>query len=199
MSGRMIDAILLALLGIILLAMLVLALGVGRPRPAGANVTAAPPPTPVAPSPNAVQPLTPGTGPTSPPPEITPVAPGTSPPPGLALPGAPDQAAPPRPALPSGEVALSRVSFAYANGVGACNIPLLPWQHIAVSPDLLATYGCGATVRVTLAEPVAGRSTITAVVADRMGPAMERAINIFVAPTEPALQYGVTEGSLAAP
>jgi len=90
------------------------------------------------------------------------------------------------------------VSFAFANGVGACNIPLQPWRHVAVSPDLMATYGCGVTVRVTLTEPVAGRTTVTAVIADLMGPALNR-INIFVAPDEPALQYGVVAGSIASP
>ncbi|MBS3966814.1 MAG: hypothetical protein KGZ60_06155 [Truepera sp.] len=190
MSGRLIDTILLALLGIILLAILVLAFGVGRPRPAE---VAAPPAAaaPTAPALEAVQPLPPGGAPQSP--HASPL------PPVVPTPTAPDAAAVQRPPLPVGEVALSRVTFAFANGVGACNIPLQPWQHVAVSPDLMATYGCGAAVRVTLAEPVAGRTTVTAVIADLMGPAMNRAINIFVAPDEPALEYGVVAGSLASP
>lgn len=193
MSGRLIDTILLALLGIIMLAILVLAFGVGRPRPAE---VAAPPAAaaPTAPPLEAVQPLPPGGAP-QPSPQVSP-SPPLTPSPATATP--PDTAAQ-RPPLPAGEVPLSRVSFAFANGVGACNIPLQPWQHVAVSPDLMATYGCGAAVRVTLAEPVAGRTTVTAVVADLMGPAMTRAINIFVAPDEPALEYGVVAGSLASP
>ena len=187
MSGRLIDTILLALLGIILLAILVLAFGVGRPRPA--EVAASPAAAaPAAPTLEAVQPLPPGGAQL----QTTPVTTPPTPPPPIAP-------SPPNPIPPAGEVALSRVSFAFANGVGACNIPLQPWQHVAVSPDLMATYGCGAAVRVTLAEPVAGRTTVTAVVADLMGPAMNRAINIFVAPDEPALQYGVVAGSLASP
>ena len=191
MSGRLIDTILLALLAVILLAILVLAFGVGRPRPAE---VAAPPAAiaPTAPALEGVQPLPPG--------GVQQPSPTASPAPPLApTPTAPEPTTPPRPPLPAGEVALSRVSFAFANGVGACNIPLQPWQHVAVSPDLMATYGCGAAVRVTLAEPVAGRNTVTAVIADLMGPSMTGAINIFVAPDEPALQYGVVAGSLASP
>ncbi len=56
MSGRLIDTVLLALLGLILLAILVLAFGVGRPRPA----EVATPPVAAAPPLEAVQPLPPG-------------------------------------------------------------------------------------------------------------------------------------------
>ena len=40
--------------------------------------------------------------------------------------------------------ALSRIGFNFATGQeGACGVPLEPWQHVAVSRDLLAEYGCG--------------------------------------------------------
>ena len=63
-----------------------------------------------------------------------------------------------------------------------------------MSRDLLAEYGCGARVTVTLPEPVNGREEVTAVVADTMGPAAQKTVNIYVAPDEPAFDYGLLEG-----
>ncbi len=97
--------------------------------------------------------------------------------------------------LPTGTEALSRIGFNFATGQeGACSIPLEPWQHVAVSRDLLAEYGCGAQVTVTLPEPVNGREEVTAVIADTMGPAAQQTVNIYVAPDEPAFDYGLLEG-----
>ena len=97
--------------------------------------------------------------------------------------------------LPTGTEALSRIGFNFGTGQeGACSIPLEPWQHIAVSRDLLAEYGCGARVTVTLPEPVNGREEVTAVIADTMGPAAQQTVNIYVAPDEPAFDYGLLEG-----
>ncbi len=96
---------------------------------------------------------------------------------------------------PLEESALSRIGFNFATGQeGACSIPLEPWQHVAVSRDLLAEYGCGAQVTVTLPEPINGREEVTATVADTMGPAAQRSVNIYVAPDEPAFDYGLLEG-----
>ena len=97
--------------------------------------------------------------------------------------------------LPTGTEALSRIGFNFATGQeGACSIPLEPWQHIAVSRDLLAEYGCGARVTVTLPEPINGREEVTAVIADTMGPAAQQTVNIYVSPDEPAFDYGLLEG-----
>ncbi|WMT56958.1 hypothetical protein [Truepera radiovictrix] len=92
---------------------------------------------------------------------------------------------------------LERVGFAFGAGsVGACGVPLQPWQHVAVSRDLLERYGCGATVEITLAESVAGRERVVAQVGDTMGAELSGTVNIFVAEDEPAFEYGVTEGTL---
>ena len=97
--------------------------------------------------------------------------------------------------LPTGTEALSRIGFNFATGQeGACSIPLEPWQHVAVSRDLLAEYGCGAQVTVTLPEPINGREEVTAVIADTMGPDAQRTVNIYVASDEPAFDYGLLEG-----
>ena len=97
--------------------------------------------------------------------------------------------------LPTGTEALSRIGFNFATGQeGACSIPLEPWQHVAVSRDLLAEYGCGAQVTVTLPEPINGREEVTAVIADTMGPDAQQTVNIYVAPDEPAFDYGLLEG-----
>jgi 3D (Asp-Asp-Asp) domain-containing protein len=101
---------------------------------------------------------------------------------------------------PQGAVeSLERVGFAFGAGnVGACGVPLQPWQHVAVSRDLLERYGCGATVEITLAESVAGRERVVAQVGDTMGAELTGTVNIFVAEDEPAFEYGVTEGTLRA-
>ena len=91
--------------------------------------------------------------------------------------------------------ALARIGFNFATGQeGACGVPLEPWRHVAVSRDLLAEYGCGAQVTVTLPEPINGREEVTATVADTMGPAAQRTVNVYVAPDEPAFDYGLLEG-----
>lgn len=93
--------------------------------------------------------------------------------------------------------ALERVGFAFVTGsVGACGVPLQPWQHVAVSRDLLDRYGCGASVEVTLSESVAGRERVVAQIGDTMGAEITGTVNIFVGPDEPALEYGVLEGRL---
>lgn len=97
------------------------------------------------------------------------------------------------------EERLERVGFAFVtSSMGACGVPLQPWQHVAVSRDLLDRYGCGATVVVTLADEVAGRQQVTAQIGDTMGAEIAGTVNIFVAQDEPALEYGVTEGALRA-
>jgi len=100
---------------------------------------------------------------------------------------------------PAEEVSLERVGFAFVTGsMGACGVPLEPWQHVAVSRDLLERYGCGATVNLTLEDEVAGRRQVTARIADTMGAEIQNTVNIFVAQDEPALEYGVTTGALSA-
>ncbi len=101
--------------------------------------------------------------------------------------------------LAGGEERLERVGFAFVTGsMGACGVPLQPWQHVAVSRDLLDRYGCGATVELTLSDEVAGRQQVRAQIGDTMGAEIAGTVNIFVAQDEPALEYGVTEGTLRA-
>jgi len=99
--------------------------------------------------------------------------------------------------VPSGTVGLERVGFSYVTGgAGACGIVLEPWQHIAVSRELLDAYGCGAQVTVTLDDPADGRSSFTAVVADTMNPQFSRTANVYVGTDEDAFAYGLTSGSV---
>lgn len=98
----------------------------------------------------------------------------------------------------SGPAGLGRVGFSFVTGgAGACGIVLEPWTHVAVSRELLDAYGCGAEVTVDLDEPKDGRTTVQAIVADTMNPAFSRTVNIYVGEDEPALQYGLTTGTIA--
>jgi hypothetical protein len=106
----------------------------------------------------------------------------------------------PRPTDLEGAIALDQIGFDYARGnVGACNIPLEPWQHVAVSRDLLRDYGCGTQVIVLLPETIGGRDQVIATVADTMSPSVQRTVNIFISPDEPALQYGLLDAGQFAP
>lgn len=98
--------------------------------------------------------------------------------------------------VPEGTFDLERVGFSFAGVMGACSVVLEPWRHVAVSRDILAKYPCGSEVTIDLDEPVAGRSSFRAVVGDTMNPSNVRTVNIYVAPDEPALQYGVAAGRL---
>ncbi len=101
--------------------------------------------------------------------------------------------------LPAGRIQLERVGFSYATGAaGACGFELEPWEHVAVSRDMLAAYGCGATVNIRLADEVNGLTEFDAVIGDTMNPVHSRTVNVYVGEDEPALQYGVTSGSLEA-
>ena len=99
--------------------------------------------------------------------------------------------------MPTGTVGLERVGFSYVTGgVGACGITLEPWQHVAVSRELLDAYGCGAEVTVSLDDPADGRSSFRAVVADTMNPQFSRTANVYVGTDEDAFAYGLTTGSV---
>lgn len=108
--------------------------------------------------------------------------------------GTPDEAAAEPPS--ANAIPLERIGFSYAGVVGACNVELEPWQHVAVSRDILERYPCGSEVTVVLDETVAGRRSVRATVADTMGPTAERTANIYIDPSEPAAEYGVTTGRL---
>lgn len=115
------------------------------------------------------------------------------------LPVEPDVPVLPPRTLAAGEVPLERVGFSWVTGgAGACGMILEPWEHVAVSRELLADLGCGAAVTVHLDEPVAGRSSIDAIIGDTMNPTHSFTVNIYVDEDEPALQYGVAAGSLEA-
>lgn len=112
---------------------------------------------------------------------------------------APPVTPPPPRILPDGSVELERVGFSYVTGgAGACSVVLEAWLHVAVSRDLLAEYGCGATVSVTLDDPAGGRSEVQAVIGDTMNPVHSNTVNVYVGQDEDALSYGVTTGTLTA-
>lgn len=111
-------------------------------------------------------------------------------------PEVPAALAPPVP--DAGPAELGRVGFSFVTGgAGACGIVLEPWTHVAVSRELLDAYGCGAEVTVTLDDPKDGRTTVAAIVADTMNEAFSRTVNLYVGQDEPALQYGLTSGTIA--
>lgn len=99
--------------------------------------------------------------------------------------------------VPPGPVRIQRIGFSFVTGgAGACGVVLEPWRHVAVSRELLAAYGCGAEVSITLEEEKGGRQQFDAVIGDTMNPSFSRTVNIYVGEDEPALQYGVTSGTL---
>jgi hypothetical protein len=107
-----------------------------------------------------------------------------------------EEASPPAP-LPEGTIDLERVGFSFVTGgTGSCNIVLEPWQHVAVSLDLREKYPCGSEITITLDEEVGGRTSFTAIVADSIRNA-ERTVNVYVGTDEPALEYGIKDGSLS--
>jgi len=69
---------------------------------------------------------------------------------------------------------------------------------VAVSRDLLASYGCGAQVRVTIDEGAGGRSVLEGIIADTMNPSFTRTVNIYVGTDENAFSYGLTAGTFEA-
>ena len=110
-------------------------------------------------------------------------------------PTVPAAQAPPVPE--SGPAELGRIGFSFVTGgAGACGIVLEPWTHVAVSRELLAAYGCGAEVTLTLDDPKDGRSTVAAIVGDTMNESFSRTVNIYVGQDEPALAYGLTSGTI---
>lgn len=99
--------------------------------------------------------------------------------------------------VPPGPVRIQRIGFSFVTGgPGACGVVLESWRHVAVSRELLAAYGCGAEVSITLEEEKGGRRQFDAVIGDTMNPSFSRTVNIYVGEDEPALQYGVTSGTL---
>ena len=102
------------------------------------------------------------------------------------------------PGTPPGTTEVERIGFAYATGSeGACGVPLTAWSFVAVSRDLLTAYPCGTAVTLTLDDEIAGRREVIAQVGDTMGADIANTVNIFVGEGEPALEYGVTQGSLS--
>lgn len=99
--------------------------------------------------------------------------------------------------VPPGPVLLERVGFSFVTGgAGACGVVLEPWRHVAVSRELLAAYGCGADITIVLDEAKDGRREFDAVIGDTMNPSFSRTVNVYVGEDEPALEYGVTSGTL---
>jgi hypothetical protein len=168
--------------------------------PAGSQVTpvdpAGSPVTPVDPARSPVTPVDPATSasPSTPPANDGEAAPDD------ATAGTPAAAAPPPEprVVPEGSVALERIGFSYVTGgPGACGVVLEAWVHVAVSRDLLATYGCGTEVLVTLDDPAGDRSEVVGVIGDTMNPSFERTVNVYVGEDEDAFAYGLTTGVFA--
>jgi hypothetical protein len=158
--------------------------------PAGSQVT------PVDPAGSPVTPVDPATSasPSTPPANDGEAAPDD------ATAGTPAAAAPPPEprVVPEGSVALERIGFSYVTGgPGACGVVLEAWVHVAVSRDLLATYGCGTEVLVTLDDPAGDRSEVVGVIGDTMNPSFERTVNVYVGEDEDAFAYGLTTGVFA--
>ena len=100
-------------------------------------------------------------------------------------------------AVPEGAIELERIGFSYVTGsVGACNITLEPWKHIAVSRDIRETYPCGSELTVRFETPIDGRSSFSGIVADTMNPSKVKTVNVYVETQELALAYGITDGIL---
>lgn len=210
MRQRVIDGALLAGLVLVAFAIMWTLFTLGRDRPERATAPA-PAPAPTAPAAGAggaVEPLAPNRAPDpgsadaadagtpSAPADLAgeaPDAPTTE----DAATDAPDAPEAPREPLPPGAVPLERIGFSYVTGgPGACGVVLEPWKHVAVSRDILAELGCGAEVTVELDDPAGGRSRVQAVVGDTMNPVHARTVNVYVGTDEPALEYGVTAGTL---
>jgi hypothetical protein len=128
-----------------------------------------------------------------------PEAPAAAAPPAAApaVPGQPPGGAEAAATVPGGTVDLERIGFSFVTGgPGACGVVLEAWTHVAVSRDLLAAYGCGARVRVTLADAAGDRSSFEGVVGDTMNPQFARTVNVYVGEDEPAFEYGLTSGTI---
>jgi hypothetical protein len=178
-------------------------LATDRPPPdaPAASVPAAEAPPPVA---LVVPTPVPGLTPAAPAaaPVVAPTAPGATPAAAEPAPAPPVAPAAPEPVvartLPEGEFALERVGFSFVTGgPGSCGVVLQAWQHVAVSRDLLAEYGCGAQLRITLDDPAGGRNEALVTIADTMNPSFRRTVNVYVATSEPAFAYGLTTGTFA--
>jgi 3D (Asp-Asp-Asp) domain-containing protein len=145
-----------------------------------------------APSPATPTPTPPGTPPAdAQPADAQPAAPDPS------VAGQPEGGAAAAPPVGSGTVNVERLGFSFVTGgPGACGVVLEPWTHVAVSRELLEAYGCGTRVRVTLADAAGDRSSFEGVVGDTMNPLFARTVNVYVGTDEPALEYGVTTGTI---
>ena len=100
-------------------------------------------------------------------------------------------------AVPEGSIELERIGFSsVTGGVGACNVVLEPWKHIAVSRDIRETYPCGSELTVRLETPIDGRNSFTGIVADTMNPSKVKTVNVYVETQELALEYGINDGLL---
>jgi hypothetical protein len=202
MRSRLLDVVLIVGLVVVAGGIMWTLFNLGSPaRPA---TTTAPPPAAAGPSSPTITPVapsgaaTPAAGVT--PSDAAPATPGAAAAPDAAAgaddPAEPTPAAPTPRAVPPGTVALERIGFSFVTGgTGACGVVLEPWRHVAVSRDLLAAYGCGAEVTVTLDDAAGGRSEVVGVIGDTMNPSFAFTVNVYVGADEPALQYGLTTGT----
>jgi hypothetical protein len=201
MRSRLLDVVLIAGLVVVAGGIMWTLFNLGTTsQPATTPATpAAPTAQPAAPAGPTVSPMAPNTVvvPPGEPTETDAGAPeAVDAPPATADTDAPPAGPPPPRAVPPGTVALERVGFSFATGgTGACGVVLEPWRHVAVSRDLLAAYGCGAEVVVTLDDPAGGRDEMVGVIGDTMNPSFELTVNVYVAEDEPAFQYGLTTGT----
>lgn len=99
--------------------------------------------------------------------------------------------------LPEGAIELQSIGFSYVTGgAGACGITLEAWKHVAVSRDILAKYPCGTKITISIDKSINSHKSFEAIVADTMNKKHSRTVNIYVAKSEPALEYGRQTGNL---
>jgi len=205
MRSRLLDVVLIVGLVVVAGGIMWTLFNLGSPaRPA--TTTTAPPPAAAGPSSPTITPVAPSGGATpaggaapaaaAPPTPAADAADGVGADAPAGAPAAAPPAAPTPRAVPPGTVALERIGFSFVTGgAGACGVVLEPWRHVAVSRDLLAAYGCGAEVTVTLDDAAGGRSEVVGVIGDTMNPSFALTVNVYVGADEPALEYGLTTGT----
>ncbi len=99
--------------------------------------------------------------------------------------------------LPEGAIDLQSIGFSYVTGgAGACGVTLEAWKHVAVSRDILKKYPCGTKLTISIDKSINGHKSFIAIVGDTMNKKHSRTVNIYVAKSEPALEYGRQTGNL---
>lgn len=80
--------------------------------------------------------------------------------------------------------------------ISACGPNLGPWIQVAVSRDLLPAFRCRSLIRIELDRPINGIEWFDAIVYDTMHPRFRNTVDVMVNLWEPAMEYGVTTGTV---